>query len=284
MKRWLILLLVAALFFSFTVFACGDDDDDDDNDDGDDDDDDSADDDTADDDTTDDDSADDDTPDDSWAEGYDPCLPYKADEGWFTFADFQSKAQDFYEIFGYATTACTVSLNADTLVLNCPSDWSISALWLKGDGGFPLTDDMDVNVFASMTDGDTGASYIWVLNKAGDTLLFYGDAEAHGLPAPLPEAENEFTDGCAYLPDNNQPPMSDPWLEIFGLGWEATITGSHFAIDKPGESAVSDDDKLIAYLPVGYRGVIEETYESPKKAKSTTITKFLLQAMKYEAK
>jgi hypothetical protein len=272
MKRWLFLLFVLALFFSLAVFACGDDDDD--NDDGDDDD-------------NNDDTADDDTPDDSWADGFDPCLPYEADEGWFSFTDYHSKALDFYNIFGEATTACEVSLNADTLVLNCPNDWSITAHWLKGEGGFPLTDGQDVNVIAENVGLDSSRSFIWVLDKGGDTLLFYANTDPDNLVDPLPEADNDFTESCAYLPDDAQPPMSEPWLEIFGRRWEGMLTGSHFTIESPGHSAISDDGKLIAYLPVGYVGVIESTWvwkDSPKPPKSTTIAKFLMQAMKYEPK
>lgn len=268
------------------VSCVADDDDDigDDNGDGDDDpdDDDSHDDDTHDDHTDDDDTDDDDDDDiiidddeDDDIDNLPVCSAYFESDSLIEWPDMGDNYWDFcQEDDDYGWLVGTVTLFDGGFTIHKGS-FSIQGLPNESVDA-PFSNNQSVLVRYGESAGDDGccdSTGFYVFDESYRLLVAYtwnedfridvwGDITIGG--------RSEWDEVCRYA-DGERPPGTDDWIYVLGFALFGYYGESEFDIDRPGQSAFTQDGQYLVNWPVGYGGEFYWTEDEIWSSHSTTI-------------
>jgi hypothetical protein len=235
--------------------------DDNDNDSGDDDGDDddvAGDDDSSDDDSDDDDTGDDDDDDDD-DDNLPECAPYQEGQLWLEMYIGNSYSEYLIERDGEGILTATVTVNGNEITFD-KGTYSFSILWTRTDADHPFVNGQTVFIFEDrfnpweyccyteefqVWDEDRNYLFGHAVGAAPSTLTFGGETYNSGA---------EWTRICEYYDPAEGPHQSYEWEWMAGLSLSGYYESSHYAVDLPGGSTITDDGEFAVNWPKGYWG------------------------------
>ncbi|NLH49983.1 MAG: hypothetical protein GX444_15490 [Myxococcales bacterium] len=182
--------------------------------------------------------------------------PYVENAAWLDPEYFYFQAEEFDELYGRTFVPATVTPDGEKIIF-ATADWQLSFKW-KTDRPHPFTDQMEVLLFAGSQPlhdwADTHEPLLWVLDPAGD-LLLYHDPNLIAEPIDSRPLSFTFEEQCRY--SSGQQPPTGPgvnWLYVDAMSLTGQVGEVSFSASPGGEPTISDDGLYDVYLPVSYYG------------------------------